>query len=190
MPLQPLVYFFLVFFLYGGLEATVGSWLSTYTLRYTSLGLAASAYCATALWASFTAARALAAGVLRYVPENTVRVSGILLSTLATVALRGMHTGLGISVCAALLGLGMGPFFPVTFSLLISRAPRPRQAGAATANIGLGSAFFPFLTGVVSARLGSLHSAMVTPIAIALCLLALCALHPRERPLHATALSS
>ena len=187
MPWPPLAYFFAILFLYGGFEATLGGWLSTYTLRYTSLGLAASAYCSTALWASFAAGRALAAGVLRYVPENTVRVSGILLTTLATVALRGMHTGLGIGVCAALIGLGIAPFFPVTFSLLISRAPRPRQAGAATANIGLGSAFFPFLTGIVSTRLGSLHSAMVTPIAIALCLLALCVLQPRQNSLRTSA---
>jgi MFS transporter, FHS family, glucose/mannose:H+ symporter len=190
MPWPPLAYFFAVLFLYGGFEATLGGWLSTYTLRYTSLGLAASAYCTTALWASFAAGRALAAGILRYVPENAVRISGILLATLATVALRTMHTGLGIGVCAALIGLGIAPFFPVTFSLLISRAPRPRQAGAATSNIGLGSAFFPFLTGVLSTGLGSLHSAMVTPIAIALCLLALCAFQPRESSLHATSLSS
>jgi fucose permease len=190
MPWPPLAYFFAVFFLYGGFEATLGGWLSTYALRYTSLGLAASAYCTTALWASFAVGRALAAGVLRYVPENAVRVSGILLTTLATVALRGMHTGLGIGVCAALIGLGIAPFFPVTFSLLISRAPRPRQAGASTSNIGLGSAFFPFLTGIVSTRLGSLHSAMVTPIAIALGLLVFCFFQPRESSLRATGLSS
>jgi fucose permease len=190
MPWPPLAYFFAIFFLYGGFEATLGGWLSTYTLRYTSLGLAASAYCSTALWASFAAGRALAAGVLRYVPGNAVRVSGILLTTLATAALRGTRTGLGIGVCAALIGLGIAPFFPVTFSLLISWAPRPRQAGAATSNIGLGSAFFPFLTGLVSTHLGSLHSAMVTPIAIALCLLALCALQSRESSLRATSFSS
>ncbi len=183
MPWPPLAYFFAVLFLYGGFEATLGGWLSTYTLRYTSLGLAASAYCTTALWASFAAGRALAGGVLRYVPENAVRLSGILLTTLATVALRAMHTGRGIGVCAALIGLGIAPFFPVTFSLLIAQGPRPRQAGAATSNIGLGSAFFPFLTGILSTRLGSLHSAMATPIAIALCLLALCVFQPRKHAL-------
>ena len=180
LPLLPLLYFFGCFLLYGGLEATVGNWLSTYTLRYTSLDVASAAYCTTALWASFAVGRALAAGVLRYVPENVVRVAGILLTTAATIALRGTHTALGIGVDAGLIGLGIAPFFAITFSRLISRKPQLRQAGAATANIGLGSALFPYLTGTLSTHLGSLHTAMWMPIGISFALLTACLLQPRE----------
>jgi FHS family glucose/mannose:H+ symporter-like MFS transporter len=182
MPLPPLAYFFLLFFLYGGLEATVGGWLSTYTLRYTTLDVAAVAYCTTALWAAFAAGRALAAGLLRVLPERAVRTAGILLATGATAALRGAHTPLAIEACAVCIGLGIAPFFPVTFSLLMELAPSPRQAGAATANIGLGSALLPYLTGIVSTRAGSLHSAMAMPIAIAILLLALVSIRRAGSP--------
>lgn len=178
MPWPPLAYFFLLLFLYGGFEATLGGWLSTYTLRYTTLGIAAASYSTTALWAAFATGRALAAAVLRYIPENLVRIAGILLTTVSTIALRAVHTGLGIGICAALIGLGIAPFFPITFSLLISHSPSPRQAGAATANIGLGSAIFPLITGVISTHLHSLHAAMVTAIVIALAVLTLCSINP------------
>ena len=177
LALLPLAYFFAIFFLYGGLEAALGGWLSTYTLRYTSLGIAAAAYSTTALWAAFAVGRALAAVLLRSIPERPLRTAGVLLATLATVALRGAHTGLGVGICAACIGLGIGPFFPVTFSQLVAQAPSPRQAGAATANVGLGSAVFAYLTGVISTRMGSLHSAMITPVLIAVGILVLCAIN-------------
>jgi fucose permease len=178
MQFAPLAYFFLLLLLYGGLEATVGDWLSTYTLRYTPLGIAAAAYCTSALWAAFAAGRALASVALRTLPERTVRTGGILLALLAIVALRSIHTGLSVGICASMIGLGIAPFFPVTFSLLIAHHPSPRQAGAATSNIGLGSAIFGYLTGIISTRAGSLHTAMLTPIVIAIGLLALCSVQP------------
>lgn len=166
-----LAYYFALFLLYGGLEATVSGWLSTYTLRYTPLGVAAAAYATSALWISFALGRALAALILRFTPERALRIAGVLLAAGAAAALRGAHTGLAIAVCASLIGLGLGPFFPVTFSILVSKHPAPRQAGAATANIGLGSAIFPYITGLLSTHMGSLQIAMLTPLAIALALL-------------------
>jgi fucose permease len=182
MPLPPLAYFFLIFFLYGGLEATVGGWLSTYTLRYTSLGFAAVAYCTTALWAAFAIGRAIAAGILRILPDRVVRTVGILLATLATASLRAAHTALAIELCAIVIGLGIAPFFAVTFSQLVELGPSPRQAGAATANIGLGSSIIPYLTGILSTRAGSLHTAMAMPIAVALLLLALVSVRIAQKP--------
>jgi FHS family glucose/mannose:H+ symporter-like MFS transporter len=172
--LNGLLYFCVAFLLYGGLEATLGGWLSTYSLRYTGLSLAAAAYCTTAMWAAFAAGRALAAIILRRVSEQAVRFGGILLTGSAATALRHAHTGRGIAICAALIGLGIAAFFPITFSRLIARGPTPRQAGVCTAMIGLGSAIFPYLTGLASSHLSSLRSALIAPILIAAALLLLC----------------
>jgi fucose permease len=179
--LRPLLCIFALFFLYGGFEATLSGWLSTYSLRYAQLGVAAAAYISTTMWAAFALGRAFAGPLLRYAPERAVRAGGIFIAMTATVVLRGVHTGWGVAACAIAVGFGIAPFFPVTFSILISRHPRPRQAGAATANIGLGSAVLPYLTGLLSTRLGSLHIALLTPIGIALALLILCSFHRSDR---------
>jgi len=55
--------------------------------------------------------------------------------------------------------------------------------GAASANIGLGSSVLPYLTGLLSTRTGSLHTAMIAPIVIALSLLVLSAKGPSAKPL-------
>jgi fucose permease len=171
MALRPFFYVCLMLFFYGGLEATLGGWLSTYTIRYTTLSVADAALATTSMWAAFATGRALAAAVLRVVPERLVRLGGILITTVATLGLRAAHTGPAIAVCGAFIGLGIAPFFPITFSILISRGPSPRQAGIASANIGLGSAIWPYLTGLISTGLGSLQTALFTPIFIALVLL-------------------
>jgi FHS family glucose/mannose:H+ symporter-like MFS transporter len=173
LPFRGLVFFVAMFFLYGGLEATTSGWLSTYTLRYTTLDPAQAALATTALWAAFAVGRAVASVVLLYVPEQAVRLAGLALSAFAVALLRATHNGASIAFCAAALGLGMAPFFPVTFSRLVALSPTPRQAGAAISNIGLGSAVLPYLVGVVSTRTHSLRLAMAVPIFLAVALLLL-----------------
>jgi fucose permease len=168
-----LTYYIGFFFLYGGMEATVSGWLSTYTLRYTSLGLTSAAFGVTLLWASFTVSRAVAAAILRHVPERALRTYGIALAGAAAVFLRGTRTGVGVDVCACLIGLGLGPLFPITLSLMMAYRASPRQAGIAMANVGLGSAAFAYLTGLLSSRSGSLQLAMFLPAGLALGLLAM-----------------
>ena len=170
-----LAYYMAFFFLYGGMEATVSGWLSTYTLRYTSLGLEGAAFGVTVLWASFTVGRAAAAVILRHVPERALRTAGIAVAGAAAVILRGTHTGLGVDVCACVIGLGLGPSFPITLSLMMAHRARPRQAGIAMSNVGLGSAAFGYLTGLVSSRSGSLQLAMFVPVALAVGLLVITA---------------
>jgi fucose permease len=169
----PLLHIFGLFLLYGGLEATVSAWLSTYTLRYTLIGVAAAAYCTSSLWISFAVGRALCALLVRHVPDRRICLGGLALATAASACLRGAHTSVEIAACAGVVGLGLGPFFPLTFSGLIAKRPSPRQAGAATSNVGLGSAIFPYVTGLLSTHFGSLKIAMATPMVIGLCLLSL-----------------
>lgn len=176
MPLAALSFFMLMFFLYGGVEATVNGWLSTYTMRYSTLSAASAALISTFLWASFAGGRALCALLLLRGPETVIRAAGLLLSMMGVIALRQAVTGHAIALCASLIGLGISPFFAVTFSALVGRHPLPRQAGAATAMIGLGSAAFPYLLGLLSSGVGSLRSALLVPILIAGALLTLCLL--------------
>jgi len=176
----PLLYFFGLFLLYGGMEATVSGWLSTYTLRYTTIGVAEAAYCTSFLWISFALGRAVCALLVRHVPDRVICLSGLALATGASACLRGAHTSAAIAACAGVVGLGLGPFFPLTFSILIAKRPSAQQAGAATSNVGLGSAIFPYATGLLSTHFGSLKIALLTPMLIGLCLFSLVFVRARQ----------
>jgi len=177
-----LCFYCLCFLLYGGVESSLGGWLSTYAMRYTSLHIAGAAYCSMALWAAIAAGRAGTPLVLRFLSERTIRLSGIALATAAVIALRLAHTALQVASCAAVAGLGIAPFVPITFSILISSRPSARQAGAATANIGLGAALFSLLTGALSSYAGSLQLALLMPIALGITLFGFCTRGMRNAP--------
>ena len=81
-----------------------------------------------------------------------------------------------LSLDCVLLGLALAPFFPTTFALLIKRRPTAREAGFVLAVSGLGAALFPWLMGVVSTHTGSLRTAMIVPLLLAITLLALASL--------------
>jgi fucose permease len=143
-------------------------------VRYASLRVAGAAYCSIALWAAIATGRAGTPLALRFLSERAIRLCGIALATAAIIALRFAHTALEVASCAAVAGLGIAPFVPITFSLLINARPTARQAGAATANIGLGAALFSLLTGALSTYAGSLHFALLMPIGLGVTLVVCC----------------
>lgn len=181
--LLPLLYFAAVFFLYGGVEITISGWLGTYGERYASLGVAAAAYAGSALWLAFAVGRLLAAGGVRIISERVLRLFGVLMATVAGVLLQSSHGPRMVELCAALIGIGLGPFFPLTFSRMMVLRPTPRQAGAASSVTGLGQALIPYIVGLLSMHVASLRVAMWVPVGLALLLSAATLLN--ERRLHA-----
>jgi fucose permease len=181
--LLPLLYFAAVFFLYGGVEITISGWLGTYGERYASLDVAAAAYAGSALWLAFAVGRLLAAGGVRIASERTLRLTGVLMAAGAGVLLQNSHGPRMVELCAALIGIGLGPFFPLTFSRMMALRPTPRQAGAASSVTGLGQALIPYLVGLLSMQAASLRLAMWVPVGLALLLSAATLLN--DRRLHA-----
>ena len=90
---------------------------------------------------------------------------------ISTLALLFAHTAVEITAVAVILGLSLGPVFPVTFALILGRKPSPRQAGVILAASGLGAALLPWLMGVLSRQSGSLRTAFLLPLAVAVGLL-------------------
>jgi fucose permease len=173
LAVKTIAFFGVLLFLYGGLETCLTAWITTFTLRFSDLHLLGGQSGVVLLWASLTGGRALASVALRFASERTVERTGLLVVIVAIAVLACAHHGPVLSACCVLLGLGLAPFFPATFALLMRRQPAARTAGSILAVSGLGAALFPWLMGVVSSRTGSLRVAMAVPWMLAVSLLLL-----------------
>ena len=170
---RSIAFFALLLFLYGGLETCLTAWITTFTVRFSDLRLLGGQSGVVLLWASLTGGRALASIALRHISELTMQRAGLLLAGAVIAVLSWAHRGWTLSSCCILLGLGVAPFFPATFALLMRQRPPARTAGFILAVSGLGAALFPWMMGVISTQTGSLRIAMVVPWTLAVLLLLL-----------------
>lgn len=168
------LFFGSLLFLYGGVETSLGGWLTTFDHRYASdadwQGMAVST---AAFWASLTVARLLTPMLLRRVSERLLLRLGLALATAASLLLLTAHGTVAITACAALAGLSLSPWFPLVLSALVAQGPTASQAGRVIAISGLGAAALPWLVGQLSAATGSLRVALLLPAAGIALLLAL-----------------
>ena len=181
---QPRVPFSLVAmtFLVSGVEAAIGGWLTTYADRV-HLGLTLTIAAPTCLWAGLLLSR-----FLWSIPQITPTTSQLLRGSLTLIAASSLlliATTSSLSILAAAFGIGfgVGPVYP----LLLALALDFRESGGIFFIAGLGSAFIPWLTGVLSdsnsnfnAR-ASLRIGLIAPTSAAVLMLALALLFPLER---------
>ncbi len=168
-----IAFFALLLFLYGGLETCLTAWITTFTLRFSDLRLLGGQSGVVLMWASLTGGRAVASVGLRHFSEQVVQRTGLLLVAVTIAVLGWAHHGWTLSACCILLGLGLAPFFPATFAVLMRKQPPARTAGFVLAVSGLGAALFPWMMGVLSTQTGSLRIAMAVPWMLAVVLLLL-----------------
>ena len=167
------VFFCALLFLYGGVETSLGGWLTTFDHRYDpSGGWRGMAVSTTAFWASLTLTRLLAPILLRYVPERVLLRAGLATGVVALLAMLNVQGTVAIATCAALAGLALSPWFPLVLSALVAQGSTASQAGRIIAVSGLGAAAIPWLVGLLSTASGSLRVALLLPTAgVALLLL-------------------
>jgi FHS family glucose/mannose:H+ symporter-like MFS transporter len=171
-----------VFFLYGGLEASINAWMTTYTIRRSDSGLWPGEASVAAFWISITVGRAIAAGALRVIEERMMQLvclSGAVLSLGMVLVAR---SEIQIIVAVLVTGLFLAPIFPSMCSLLMARGARPTQVGWALAITGLGATFLPSLTGFISTRTASLRAGLASSMVAAFMLLIVSILIPRSVP--------
>jgi fucose permease len=151
---QPRVWLsLLMFFLYTGIELTLGAW--AYTLLTESRGIApqTAGLVAGSYWATFTIGRILAGLYTRRVSNHTiVRVS--LLLALAGAILLWWNPSQTVSLAGvAIVGFAVAPIFPALVSGTSARVT-PRHAantiGMQISAAGLGGAAIPSLAGVLA----------------------------------------
>jgi FHS family glucose/mannose:H+ symporter-like MFS transporter len=171
-----------MFFLYGGVEASVNAWITTYTVRHSNSTLWLGEASVGAFWIAITAGRAVAAGVLRFVNERLMQRVCLVGAVLSLGMVLLARSGGEIVGAALLTGLFLAPIFPSLCAMLMGRGARPRQVGWALALTGLGATVLPSLTGFVSTRTASLGEGLVISIVSALVLFVLSILLPRTSP--------
>ncbi len=155
-PLGLLVLVFLV----TGVEASAGGWLTTYTRRG-GHSMAETIAAPTCFWAGLLLSRLFWSLIGTRISEaRTVRLSLALMSA-SSLSLIAFQQGGAIVAAAFCLGFGLGPAYP----LLLAWALRWQRGGAIFFIAGVGSACLPWLTGVVSARQGSLRTGLAVPMA-------------------------
>jgi FHS family glucose/mannose:H+ symporter-like MFS transporter len=182
IPRNQWLLFAAMFFLYGGVEASINAWMTTYTMRHSDSALWLGEASVAAFWISITVGRVLAAGALRIVEERVMQPACLTGAVLSLGMVLVARSGIQIIGAALLTGLFLAPVFPSMCSLLIARGPRPRQVGWALAITGLGATVLPSLTGFISTRTSSLRAGLALSMVSAFVLLTLSLLMPRSVP--------
>jgi fucose permease len=157
----------LTFFLYTGVESTVGQWCFTWLRERRGLPIEAAGSWTSAYWASLTVGRLVLGSVVdRFGPDRLLRCST--LGAVLGVLMFSWGDGPLGSIGLLLLGASLAPMFPT----LMARTPARVGTDVAHHAVGfqvsaatLGSTLVPALVGVLVARTGLGAIGMVVAIA-------------------------
>jgi len=151
-----------------GVEAALSGWLTTYSHRTGMPTLAGSAMATSVFWLGEMLSRlAFSTPLLKKIGRQTVLIWGVWGVTASTVILIAAPHPWMIVPAAGLAGIFTGPLYPILLSFLLERSAR----GWFFAVAGVGSAIFPWFTGVISAHLNSLRFGLLVPCAGGLAML-------------------
>ena len=158
-----------LFLIYGGVEASVVSWMPMVAARYQLGTLGKAQWITSIFWMSLSASRMVMALLQQASREvDTLRASTIG-AALSLVWLIAAPSPVALILTCMIAGVCLGPIFPLLLSSSIGYGLSERALGMALAACGLGAAVFPSILGIVASA-GSLRGAMMVPI-VGLCLL-------------------
>lgn len=158
-----------LFFLYVGVEATLGGWLVVYAESWTAGGHGSSPVpllIGSGFWAALLVGRGAAPWVLRRVSEPRVYVAAILVSVAGAVGLRFATSEWLMAASSLVLGFGLAPVFPLLVSFVTEQTEKSgaRQTGWVFASAGLGGASLPWITARLPAPDAGLAQGFMVPI--------------------------
>jgi len=155
-----------LFFLYLGLENSVGGWIASYAKTLTARSLDLALMTPSFFYFALMIGRWFAALLLRRVKEVTLARAGLLTACAGMVWLLSANSLLQIFVGAGLAGIGLASIYPIAISLVSQHFGRSASVVSSVvftiANGG--GASLPWLVGYTSNRLGSLRAGMVIPL--------------------------
>lgn len=182
--LQPSVWLsMLLFFIYTGLELTLGHW--SYTLLTESRGIApqTAGLVTGSYWATFTLGRVLAGLYTRRISLNTLMRGSILLALIGAALLWWNPAPVVSLAGVALVGFAVAPIFPGLVSGTSARVSPKHAAntiGIQISAAGLGGALVPSLAGILAQNI-SLEIIPIYMVILFSVLLALYLLSMRRR---------
>ena len=156
-------------FLSVGMESALGAWLATYAHRLAS-GFAAPVEATTLFWLGLLSSRALCSTrLIRRFTERRLLAGFIALTAVGCAMLPVFVRRDAVLADSLLLGFGLGPMFPILLAAVL-----PKVRGNLVFVIaGVGASVFPWLTGTLSERFGSLRLGLLAPVTAGVFLLAI-----------------
>jgi MFS transporter, FHS family, glucose/mannose:H+ symporter len=171
-----------LFFLYVGVEVSLGSWAAAYAKRLPGGGGGISTLAPMFFYGGLLSGRAFAPFVLARVREYRLVIAALTMVIIANTVFVLAATQQIAFVSAAIAGLGCSTIFPVYVSWL-SRwygARAVRLGGLMFSMSSVGSAFGPWFVGFVSAHASSLRVGLLVPLASAVAMMFLLLLLRRQ----------
>lgn len=178
--LRLIAYSSAIAFLYVGVEASLGNWITTYLHRNMASTFERSTISLGCFWATLLVGRLLTPILLRRMREDTLCLlaSGVAAAGVASM-LFAHSAGLFLAEIV-LTGLALAPLYPLIISAFLVRAGDTPNAGWVFTMAGCGGGVVSWLTGEVSTHTGSLRWGLLVP-AIAAFLLLLLTLLGRDQ---------
>jgi FHS family glucose/mannose:H+ symporter-like MFS transporter len=171
-----------LFFLYVGVEVSLGSWAAAYAKRLAGGGEGIATLAPMFFYGGLLAGRASAPFVLARLHEYRLVIAALILVIIGNTVFVLATTQKIAFASATLAGLGCAAIFPVYIAWL-SRwygARAVRLGGLMFSMSSIGSAFGPWLVGFVSAHAGGLRVGLLVPLASAVAMMFLLLLVRRQ----------
>jgi fucose permease len=160
----------LLFFLYVGIEISVGGWVALDEKRMVGFNPAKMAAAPAFFYGFLLLGRFLVPIALKYFSQRILSVGGLVLTTAGVALVAYAQTPLLLHAGALLAGLGCGPQYPIYVTWLAARFKDDANWLAALffGSAGIGSSLIPWLVGVLASQTHSLRFGFVLPLASAL----------------------
>lgn len=160
--------FAVIIFLYGGLEGSLNNFMSSIFIHYLNQAAWFASLSVGVFWGSMVIGRALTGWIIRKITYSNyllINISGAIVSLVLFILLKNAWLGFGF---VAILGLMMSGIYSIT--LVFANYSIPNSASMVTPIIsglsGLGSAFFPAITGLAIDQFG-IHATLWYIVGIA-----------------------
>jgi FHS family glucose/mannose:H+ symporter-like MFS transporter len=153
----------IVFLIYGGIEASIGGWISSFALRYHMEDIGMAQWIMSLFWSGLIIGRLITAKLVTPGSEIMIVRFAMVSSACSLFLLIEAHSPVALSVGVAITGTCLAPLFPLLLSMSIECGFSSRLMGGVLAASGLGAALFPSLLGMVSSA-SSLRTAMLVPL--------------------------
>jgi fucose permease len=170
---RPLLFFGALFFLYVGVETSVGAWTALYAMRMPHVNETIAASAVGCFWLALLSGRLVNAALLRRISEHTIYRLSLVIMLGGFSLLLLSRSSWGVLLAASVTGLGLAPLFPLIMSFASDTLLAHRNSGWVFSSAGLGGAVVPWLTGQVSTQFGSLRAGFILPASAAVLIVAL-----------------
>jgi FHS family glucose/mannose:H+ symporter-like MFS transporter len=156
----------LLFFLYVGVEISVGGWVALDEKRMIGITTARMAAAPALFYGFLLLGRFLVPFALKHFSQRALCVGGLALATVGVSLVAFAQTPGMLHAGALLAGLGCGPQYPiyVTWLAAIFKADATWLAALFFGSAGIGSSLVPWLVGVVASQTHSLRFGFMLPL--------------------------